>query len=304
MAHNDFPGDVVMTTDSPSQSFASSQGENAMDIDDGATPPTSSSVPLTAPTDKEQLLYTTGVPLTTFHPFPRLTATLRARIWTLALPLPRTRFLEIHGYNTIDFTPKIRYIPALPPLFHTSHESRALSIASEGGSGGSTLRFTRSSATKKVGAAVTTMSCYFNFSRCVIYLSTRFTPACNTTETFRLHTLATMLPKSAARKIQRLLVTYSGFDDYSRIGPVMRPYANLEVMYIGMVDRWSNRVVRRMVVKGSPEKGVVAGKIEGVVRATEAEETDDDEESDELLGRRVRVRERRRILEVDARLDG
>ncbi|CAO2648253.1 Nn.00g075200.m01.CDS01 [Neocucurbitaria sp. VM-36] len=286
MARSTF--DAIMTTDSPSQSFASSQGD-AMDIE--TTPATTPTITQHA----EKLLNNTGTTLNTFHPFPRLDAALRKRIWTLALPSPRTRFLELHSYNSIDYTPKIRYIPPLPPLFHASHESRALIIASEGGS---IIQFTRSTSTSK---DLVTLSCYFNFSHDILFLSSRFTAACNTTETSRLHTLSAILP--SARLIQRLLITYSGFDDYSHIGPVMRPYAALEVLYIGMVDGWSNRAVRRMVRRGVPKRGVVAGKIEEVVRETEAEETDDDEESEEMLGRRVGVRERRRILEVEVRLD-
>ena len=83
----------------------------------------------------------------------------------------------------------------------------------------------------------------------------------------------------------------------------MRPYASLEVMYIGMIDWWSNRVVKRLVRKGKPVTGAVAKKIAEVMAETEAEETDDDEEPEEHLRMRMAVRERRRILEVEARLD-
>ncbi|KAF1844906.1 uncharacterized protein K460DRAFT_365852 [Cucurbitaria berberidis CBS 394.84] len=136
-----------------------------------------------------------------------------------------------------------------------------------------------------------------------MFLSSRFTAACNTAETFRLRELSSLLPLRFINRIRRLLVTYSGLDTYTRIGPVMRPYASLEVLYIGMVDWWSNRMVKRLVRKGNPKTGSVAQKIADVVAETEAEETDDDEETEEHLSKRVAVRERRRIVEVEVRLD-
>jgi hypothetical protein len=53
------------------------------------------------------LLYNTGLPLMTFHPFPKFPANLRARVSTHAVPAVRTRFLEHYGYSAPICTPKI-----------------------------------------------------------------------------------------------------------------------------------------------------------------------------------------------------
>jgi hypothetical protein len=166
-----FGGDVIMSTDSPDQSFNqsftrsfSSTGSGAMDLDNGDdidadtdprdtvmnSPP--SSYPQTQsqterqptiPVVKTVIIPTfdpdtdptdiTGEDLTQFHPFTRLPPKVCELIWSFAAPAPRTRFVELHTYSDLEHVPRLRYIPHLPPLFSTSRESRSFSIAHEGG---------------------------------------------------------------------------------------------------------------------------------------------------------------------------
>lgn len=258
-----------------------------MDVD--STPPTSSS--LTPTTTSEHSLYSTGSALKTFYPFPRLTPALRQRIWALAVPEPRTRFVELYRYKDNHYMPRIRYIPPLPAVFHATPESRQVSIEIDGGE---TIHFTDNQQAAQ---------CYFNFSRDIVFLSSRFAGKSGTTETYRLRELSLIMPLRFLCRLTRILVTYSGLDSYERIGPILRPYARLEALYIGMMDWWSSRIVKRLLRKGNPAPGTVATKIAQVVANTEAEETDDDEETHEQFEKRLAVRQRRRIVEVEVRLD-
>lgn len=222
---------------------------------------------------------------------------MRTRIWAWACPAPRTRYVEIYDFDCATFSVKIRYIPRLPPLFHTSSESRRVGIAQEGGSiidmyGNSIFYLCRH-----------TIAFYFNFDRYILFLSSRFERGGRTTESVRLESVARLIPTEPLRQIKRLLVTYSGLDSYEQIGPTLRPYASLEVLYVGMKDQWSSRAVVRMLEKGKPSPNVVAEKINRNLIDTEAEETDDDEEPEEVSQLRLAVRTRRRIVEVDLRLD-
>ncbi|KAH7372002.1 hypothetical protein BKA66DRAFT_423266 [Pyrenochaeta sp. MPI-SDFR-AT-0127] len=247
----------------------------------------------TSPTTTENLLYTTGSTLKTFHSFVHLPPNLRADIWALVAPQPRTRFLELYEYDMDHDRFKFRYIPPLPALFHTTHESRRRCMNMEGGE---KIHF--------YGKPQSRPNClYFNFSRDIIFLSSRFTREEGTSETFRLQELAVITPKPFLGRFARILVTYSGCDSYEDIGSVLRPYASLETLYIGMMDWWSSRIAKRRVRKGNPATGTVASKIEEVLGKTEAEETDDDEESNEQLDLRAAVSKRRRIVEVEVRLD-
>jgi len=251
----------------------------------------------------------------TFHPFLGLPPILQHQIWTLAVPKPRTRILELHTYNTIDHLPRLVYHPPLPPLFSTCRDSRALSILHEGGeivefsTISTTALFTfhgemvDTSDSDSDSAPTTPPSFYLNFARDILWLPARFTAAANTTETARLASLSTMLAPKHAARIQRILVSWSGEDSYDGIGPVLRPYARLETLYLCMND-WRiqermKKLLRYEVVGG----GEFAEKIKQVVQMTEDEETEDDGESEEVVKTRVAVRVRRRILEVDLRLD-
>ncbi|KAH7073453.1 hypothetical protein BKA63DRAFT_514151 [Paraphoma chrysanthemicola] len=237
------------------------------------------------------LLYSTGHDLDNFHLFPKLEAKHRNRIWLLALPTPRTRFVEVYGYTNFNVAPKIRYIPPLPPLFHTSHELLQLSIAHEGGE---LIRFADDMPKTQF---------YFNFDRDIIFLSSRFMTGHNTTETFRLREFTSLFPPSVTSRLRRILVTYSGMDSYERIGPMFRPLVSLDIFYLGMMDWWSGKTVKRLLRKGVPAPDVMAHKIESIVQKTEAEETDDDEESTEEWMTRAKKRQGRRIVECEVRLD-
>jgi len=246
----------------------------------------------------------------TFHPFPHLPPSLQRQIWLLAAPKPRTRILELHTYNTIDHLPRLVYHPPLPPLFSTCRDSRALSILHEGGE---IVEFSPVSATALFGFhgeimdtsdsdSAPTPSFYLNFARDIIWLPARFTAASNTTETSRLASLSTTLAPKHTSRIRRMLVSWSGEDSYDGIGPVLRPYARLETLYLCMND-WRvkermKKLLRYEIVGG----GEFAEKIRQVVQMTEDEETEDDEESEEVVKTRVAVRARRRIVEVDLRL--
>ncbi|CAG5153742.1 uncharacterized protein ALTATR162_LOCUS3311 [Alternaria atra] len=323
------PEDAVMTTDSAAQSFnITCSGAMNIDRDNGSEgsgldvhripsphPGTQSTQQInTFIVDQHsnpEPTNTTGQSPNTFPHFVKLPSKLRSLIWYFAAPAPRTRFLELHTYNTIDHTPRTRYIPPLPPLFSTNQESRNLSIAHEGGE---IITFTSSAFTalfsfhgRKIGEAEDgkegEKSFYFNFSRDILWLSARFTAACNTTETFRLTTLSSILPPATLSRIERLLVSYSGLDSYALIGPVLRPYAHLETLYLCMNDERVIEKVKKLLDKGVPDEGVTAEKLRRILEQAEADETDDDDESEEMGNERLAVRARRRVLEVDLRLE-
>lgn len=267
-----------MTTNSSFASF-NSTSSGAMDIDD--TPP--SSYPISQDPESKDLV------LESFHDFSRLDPSIQTRIWQLACPPPRTRFLEL--YNCDSAQPKIRYIPSLPALFHVTHDSRGVIVANEGGE---IIHFT---------GDLQGTGCYFNPTTDILFLSNRFTTTYNALETYRIRELIAILPSSVTSRLRRLLVTYSGLDSYEQIGPLLRPLASLEVLYIGMKDSWTSGMVRRLLHKGRPAPGVVAGKISRIVKEVEAEETDDEDELEEEVERRMAVRKKRRIVEADVRLD-
>ncbi|KAI4693791.1 uncharacterized protein J4E84_002367 [Alternaria hordeiaustralica] len=317
--------DSIMTTDSPGQSFGS-LGSSAMSIDSEDAPQDSgvdiNSPPVPPPnTQSDQYndtdtvdLHTNPNPIKTTTKTPPTTPTftglppaVRTLIWFHAAPAPRTRFLELHTYNTIDHIPRIRYIPPLPPLFSTNQEARNFSIALEGGE---LVNFTSENFTalfsfhgRKIGGEENEKKFYFNFDRDIIWLSARFTAACNTTETLRLQTLSSILPPISLSHIQRLVISYSGLDSYALIGPYLRPFARLETLYLCTNDARIKDNVKRLLKKGVPADGVTADKLKSMIEQTEADETDDDEESEDLTTERLAVRASRRVLEVYLRLE-
>ncbi|KAJ4350961.1 hypothetical protein N0V95_004245 [Ascochyta clinopodiicola] len=127
-----------------------------------------------------ELLYSTDRTPNAFHLFLQLPANLRTRVLQLAAPKPRTRFIEVYNYEAPTYVPRLRYIPQLPPLFRTSHETRRFSITHEGGE---LIHF--------LGTATRNEKFYFNFTRDIIFLSSRFTSSRPSTETFRLRELST-----------------------------------------------------------------------------------------------------------------
>ncbi|KAI4621565.1 hypothetical protein J4E80_003935 [Alternaria sp. BMP 0032] len=319
--------DSIMTTDSPGQSFGS-LSSCAMSIDSEDAPQDSGvdikSPPVPPPntqsdqyngndTDTVNLhinpnpIKTTTQKSPTTPTFTGLPPAVRALIWPYAAPAPRTRFLELHTYNTIDHIPRLRYIPPLPPLFSTNQEARNFSIAHEGGE---LVSFTSESFTalfsfhgRKIGGEENEKKFYFNFDRDIIWLSARFTAACNTTETVRLTTLSSILPPTNLSRVQRLVISYSGLDSYALIGPYLRPFARLETLYLCMNDTRTKENVKRLLKKGVPADGVTAGKLRSMIEQTEADETDDDEESVEVATERLGVRAKRRVLEAYLRLE-
>jgi len=317
--------DSIMTTDSPGQSFGS-LNSCAMSIDSEDAPQDSSvdikSPPVPPPnTQSDQyndidtvnlytnpsLIETEAQTSTTTPTFTGLPSTIRALIWSYAAPAPRTRFLELHTYNTIDHIPRLRYIPPLPPLFSTNQEARNFIIAHEGGE---LVSFTSENFTalfsfhgRKIGGEENEKKFYFNFDRDIIWLSARFTAACNTTETVRLQTLSSILPSASLSRIQRLVISYSGLDSYALIGPYLRPFARLGTLYLCMNDARIKDNVKRLLKKGCPADGVTADKLRNMIEQTEADETDDDEESEDLTTERLAVRARRGVLEVYLRLE-
>ena len=316
--------DSIMTTDSPGQSFGS-LSSCAMSIDSEDAPQDSgvdiNSPPVPPPnTQSDQYndidtvnLHTNPSPIeteaqtSTITPkFTGLPPALRALIWSYAAPAPRTRFLELNTYNTIDHIPRLHYIPPLPPLFSTNQEARNFSIAHEGGE---LVHFTPENFTalfsfhgRKIGGEENEKKFYFNFDRDIIWLSSRFTAACNTTETVRLTALSSILPPTSLSRIQRLVISYSGLDSYALIGPYLRPFARLETLYLCMNDVFIKENVKRLLKKGVPADGVTAEKLRSTIEQTEADETDDDEESEDVAMERLVVRARRRVLEVYLRL--
>ena len=320
--------DAIMTTDSPSQSFMSTDS-GAMDIDNENDPKYSgrdvhrlSSSHLGTQSTQHVNTFivdqhgshdstsTTGQTLNTFQYFADLPSKVRLLIWSFAAPAARTRFLELHTYNTIDHTPRLRYIPPLPPLFSTNQEARSFSIAHEGGE---IVTFTSSTFTdllsfhgRKIGEPEDEeeeeKGFYFNFNLDIIWLSVRFTAACNTTETLRLTTLSSILPPTTLSRIRRLLISYSGIDSYALIGPLLRPYSHLTTLYLCMNDERVRENVKTLLMKGIRPKGAMADKLRSMIEQAEAEETDDEEESEENEKERLAVRQWRRVLEVDTKL--
>ncbi|KAI4649593.1 hypothetical protein J4E93_003913 [Alternaria ventricosa] len=316
--------DIIMTTDSPGQSFGS-LSSCAMSIDSEDAPQDSGvdikSPPVPPPnTQSDQYNDTDTVDLH-INPKPNKTTTqnspttptftglppaIRALIWSYAAPAPRTRFLELHTYNTIDHIPRLRYIPPLPPLFSTNQEARNFSIAHEGGE---LVHFTSENFTalfsfhgRRIGGEENEKKFYFNFDRDIIWLSVRFTAACNTTETICLQTLSSILPSTSLSHIQRLVISYSGLDSYALIGPYLRPFARLETLYLCMNDARIKENVKKLLKKGVPADGITAERLRSMIEQTEADETDDDEESEGLATERLEVRAKRRVLEVYLRL--
>ncbi|KAH6868423.1 hypothetical protein BKA58DRAFT_402790 [Alternaria rosae] len=238
--------------------------------------------------------------------FSGLPPAVRAGIWSYAAPTPRTCFLELHTYNTIDHVPCLRYIPPLSSLFSTNQEARNFSIAHEGGE---LVNFTSETFTalfsshgRKMSVENREKKFYFNFSRDIIWLSARFTAACNTTETVRLTTLSSILPRASLSRIQRLVISYSGLDSYAFVGPYLRPFSHLETLYLCMNDVRIKENVKKLLKKGVPADSVTAEKLRNMVEQTEADETDDDEESEEVATERLATRAKRRVLEVYLRL--
>lgn len=143
---------------------------------------------------------------------------------------------------------------------------------------------------------------YLNFSRDILLLPLRFTACGITTETTRLSTFADILPVHYLKRIRRVVVSYSGHDDYARMGTVLRLYSGLETLYLGMNDARLRKGVKKTLKAGSPGVGTMAQMVEGIVRETEDEETDDEGEGEDEGRERMAVRARRRIVEVELRL--
>lgn len=202
-------------------------------------------------TPNNEFLYSTSCPLTAFHSFPKLPANLRARILASAVPAPRTRFLELYSYSAPTYTPKIRYIPRLPPLFAVSCETRSFSITHEDG----TLihLFSTEKEQKKF---------YINFEQDIVFLSSHFAPAGRNTETSRLRELSSLLKPAFLAHVRKLVVTYSSLDDYSSIGEVLLEFSGLRVLYAAMCDWWGDRSVKTTLRRGRPTAGYVMWKTE------------------------------------------
>lgn len=86
------------------------------------------------------------------------------------------------------------------------------------------------------------------------------------------------------------MVTYSGRDEFERVGEVLVRFKGLETLYVAMYDRWSEPRVRR----ARPPVGDVGRKIK--VEVDEAEE-EESARGGPVSGRGLRV------LECQLRLD-
>jgi hypothetical protein len=112
-----------------------------------------------------------------------------------------------------------------------------------------------------------------------------------------------LVPFFYIQRFRRVVITYSGMDDYSRVANQMRWLQGMETMYIVMMDWWSKRTVKRLLRKGIPRIGSVSNRIDAALREQEADETDDDDEDEEDKARKLAVRARRRIVECQLKLD-
>ncbi|KAF3050864.1 hypothetical protein E8E11_009988 [Didymella keratinophila] len=245
-------------------------------------------------TNDEQLLYSTGCTPTSCHMFSQLPDNLQALILSYAAPTPGARFVELYGFASPSFNPRVRYIPRLPPLFAVSRETRDFSIAHEGGT------LAHLFATPKPENTI-----YFNFERDIIFLSSRFTPSGNSTEIFRLRELSSLLKPAFLCQLWKVVVTYSGLDDFSEssIGEVLLDYYGLETLYVAMCDWWSDKAVRTRPRQGRPMEGDVKFKIEAEMRVAEGEATEDEDETAEEYEARTSGRATRTVVECELRLD-
>ncbi|KAJ4403025.1 hypothetical protein N0V91_006771 [Didymella pomorum] len=241
----------------------------------------------------EQLLYSTSCILMTFHVFSKLPYNLRALILSYAAPTLRTRFVKLYGFASPSFNPHIRYVPRLPQLFAVSRETRDFSIAHEGG----TLAHLFATPKRE-------NTFYFNFERDIIFLSSRFTPPGNFTETSRLRELRSLLKPAFLCQVRKIVVTYSSLDDFSEssIGGVFLNYDGLETLFVATCDWWSNKAVRTRLRQELPMEGYVKVKIEAKMRVAEGGETEDEDESAEEYEARTSGRAKRRVVECELRL--
>jgi len=236
-------------------------------------------------------VHSTRVPLLTFQHFPELPANLRAQILSHAMPEPRTRYIELYAYSAPTYTPHVRYVPHLPPLFSVSRETRTASITHEGGS---LMHFFFTTASSK--------KFYINFALDIVFLSSRFTPH-GSTETARLRELSSLLEPVFLMQLRRIVVTYSGRDNYEEMGCVLIDFCRLDTLYVAMWDQWSEGRIRERVRRGKPVRGFVEWKVEGSVRDAQGEETEDEDQSLEEYVRKVQDTKRVRIVECLLRLD-
>ncbi|KAF1997186.1 hypothetical protein P154DRAFT_622611 [Amniculicola lignicola CBS 123094] len=239
--------------------------------------------------EEYEFLYSTKTNLATFHFFSRLPVKLRAYVWELASPPPRTHFLEVyHHAISASTTVRIRYIPPLPALYHTSSESRSTIINLHGGE---IIHFR---------TPPKDMSFCFNFKRDILFLSSRFATGGKVMrESIRLSALETILPYNYMVQLRRVVVTYSGRDKFETVALSMRWLKQLNTLYVAMMDWWSDRTVMRKLRKGRPKKGHVTRRILKSLGEIYGEETDvEDEDDDEVVFvRNVRV------VEVELRLE-
>lgn len=159
--------------------------------------------------------------------FPGLPFELRKTIWHLAMPPPRTHFVEVYGYCRVSGeAPQIRYIPPLPALFHTTRESRRLSIRR---GGGEMIRF-RDDYDRAF---------YFSFGTDVMFLSSRFLWNQGSSETERLRLLGELLAVRDVARVQRVVVTFAATDDCALVGQACRPFKGIRKVYLAKQDRYS-----------------------------------------------------------------
>lgn len=201
---------------------------------------------------------------------------------------------SLHAHTSSSFTALHHPPSRLPPLFAVSRETRDFSITHEGGTLAHLFAVTKPENTF-----------YINFERDIIFLSSRFTPSGKSTETSRLRELSSLLKSTFLAKVRKVVVTYSGLDDFSESsnGEVLLDYHELETLYVAMCDWWSDRAVRTKLRQGRPMEGYVKFKIEAEMRIAEGEETEDEEESAEEYEARRAGRAKRKVVECELRLN-
>ncbi|KAF1923723.1 uncharacterized protein M421DRAFT_304429 [Didymella exigua CBS 183.55] len=215
-------------------------------------------------TDDHEFSYSTGRALTSFHLFSKLPGNLRALVLSHAVPTPRTRFIELYGFTSPSYNPRVRCVPRLPPLFVVSRETRNFSIVHENG----TLvhLFAISKAQNMF---------YINFERDIIFLSSRFTPSGNSTETSRLRELSSLQNPIFLSQGRKIIVTQSSLDDFESVGGTLLDFVGSEKLYVAMYHCWSDKAVRTRLRQGRPVDGYVKFKIAAEMRVAESDETKD-----------------------------
>jgi hypothetical protein len=157
---------------------------------------------------------------TTFHPFPKLSAELRCRVWYFAVLNDvlesRGRIIEFYNHDPSGNAVSVAISKRYPSIFHVSHEARHEAIREFPGEvitvevNQKDVRFSLRS--RKITSKSIKFDMFMNFKMDTVFLSKRFSKTRGKLVGFpfikhSLTQLATVMPKEAMAKVEKLLVT-------------------------------------------------------------------------------------------------